>query len=249
VEAYYRAIAPFYDAEHADREDLDFWRQTGAAHRGGRYLELGAGSGQVTAVLAPAARELVAIDLSPDLLRLAQVRLAAWPGVHLVLADMLNLAFRAPFDLIVAANDPFSHLVEPGDRDRALSIVARHLAPGGHFVLDALWLSPREAAAVARAGGRVRRRTISMNGQRLGVFERWQRPGRRGRCCQAHYEYRREGRPPVVADFEARDWSPVELHERLARARLTIVQTWGSYQRAPWDPSTSSQLIVMAGVT
>src|SRR5688572_29623472 len=104
VEAYYRDVAPFYDAELTDRDDLAFWREVGAEHRGGRILELGAGSGRVTAALAPFARELVAIDLSPELLGLARSRVAASPRVHLVRADMRTLAFCQPFDLIVAAN-------------------------------------------------------------------------------------------------------------------------------------------------
>jgi SAM-dependent methyltransferase len=159
---------------------------------------------------------------------------------------MLALAFRRPFDLIVAANDPLSHLSESVDRDRVLEIVARHLAPGGRFILDALWLAPDEAAAVARAGGRMHQRTASMDGQRLRVVERWERARGRGRCCLAHYEYHRDGCRPVVADFEAHDWSAAELFARLDRAGLALVQVWGSYEGDLWDPTRSSQLIVEA---
>lgn len=246
VEAYYRDVAPFYDAETANRDDLGFWEEIGAAHRGGRILELGAGSGRVTAALAPFAGELVAIDLSPELMGLARERLAAWPRVRLVRADMRALAFRRPFDLVVAADDPFSHLVDDADRDRTLQGVARNLAPGGRFVLDALWLSPDEASAVASVGGRVRHRTTSWHGQRLRVVERWARPAGSGRCCHAQYEYRRAGCPPVIAEFDARDWSPAELSGRFRRAGLAVTQAWGSYRRAAWDPRTSSQLIVEA---
>jgi SAM-dependent methyltransferase len=246
VEAYYRTIAPFYDAEQADRDDLDFWRAVGERHPGGTVLELGAGSGRVTAVLAPTARELIGIDLSPELLRLARARLAAWPHAHLIQADMRALAFRRQFDLIVAANDPLSHLASDVDRDQTLSMVARHLTPGGRFVLDALWLAPREAAAVARVGGRVRRHTAAVEGQPVRVVERWERLPDDARCCLAHYEYHRRGCRPIVADFEAHDWSAAELFTRLNRAGLTVTQVWGSYQAEPWSPNSSSQLIVEA---
>ena len=33
IEAYYRRIAPFYDAETTDRGDLDFWRAVGQRSR------------------------------------------------------------------------------------------------------------------------------------------------------------------------------------------------------------------------
>lgn len=246
IEAYYRAIAPFYDAEQADREDLDFWRSVGERHRGAAMLELGAGSGRVTAVLAPLARSVVGIDLSPELLRLARARLASWPHAHLLHADMRTLPLRGPFDLIVAANDPLSHLVDPADRDRVLSTVARLLAPGGRFVLDALWLAPDEAAAVTRAGGRVRRHTASVAGNRVRVIERWERRAGPDHYCLAHYEYHRDGYRPIVADFAARDWSAAELFERLARAGMGVVELWGSYERMPWRPSSAAQLIVEA---
>lgn len=248
VEEYYRTIAPFYDAELADRDDLEFWRALADRHRGARVLELGSGSGRVTAVLAPPARELIGVDISPELLRLARPRLAAWPHARLLQADMLALPFRAPFDLIVAADDPMSHLVEAADRDRALRVVARHLAPGGRFVLDALWFAPSEAARVARPGGRVQHRITSMEGQRLRVVEHWERTDAPEHCCHAHYQYHRRGRRPVVADFEARDWSQGELYERFYRAGLAVTRLWGSYQGEPWHPVRSSQLIVEAAL-
>lgn len=247
VEAYYRDVAPFYDAELAGRDDLGFWASIAAEYRGGRFLELGSGSGRVTAALAPFAGDLVAVDLSPELVGLARTRLSAWSCVHLVRADMRTLAFRQPFDLIVAADDPFSHLLDGDDRDRTLRVVARNLAPGGRFVLDALWLSPDEASAVASVGGRVRSRTTSLHGRRLRVVERWARSGGHARRCHARYEYRRAGRTPVIAEFDARDWSPAEVVGRFSRAGLAIFRVWGSYQRTSWDAATSSQLIVEAG--
>jgi len=247
VEAYYREVAPFYDADLIGRDDRGFWRAIAMAHRGGRVLELGAGSGRITTELAPFASDLVAIDLSPELLRLARVRLAGWPRVRLLRADMRFLEFRQSFDLIVAANDPLSHLVNADDRDRTLAVVARHLAPRGRFVLDALWLSPDDASAVASAGGRVRRRTTSLDGQRLGVVERWKRSSGQGRCCHAQYEYRRTGRPTVIAELDIRDWSPTELFDRFSRAGLVVTQIWGSYRREVWDDGRSAQLIVEAG--
>jgi SAM-dependent methyltransferase len=248
IEAYYRTIAPFYDAEQAGRHDLGFWQQVAERHPGGRVLEIGAGSGQVTAVLAPKADALVGLDLSSELLRLARTRLARWPHVRLVQADMLALPFRESFDLIVAANDPLSHLIEGSDRDRALDAVARHLAPGGRFVLDALWLAPSEAAKVARRGGRVEQRTTTLDGNRLRVLERWERTDDDRQCCHAHYEYHCGGRGPVVADFDAHDWSADELFTRLGRAGLAVTNVWGSYQGERWDPAGSSQLIVEAAL-
>jgi SAM-dependent methyltransferase len=246
VEAYYHEIAPFYDAELADRDDVGFWREVAAQHGGGRTLELGAGTGRITVELARYARALVAIDLSTDLLEVARARLGSRDGVYMLRADMRDLALRERFDLIAAANDPFSHLIRGDERDRTLGMVARHLASGGRFVLDALWLGPDEALAIASHGGRVRRHTASIEGAQVGIVERWERQIGPPQLCHAQYEYRREGLPPVIAEFEARDWSASELFERFARAGLSITQVWGSYRRVVWDADRSHQLIVEA---
>jgi hypothetical protein len=115
-------------------------------------------------------------------------------------------------------------------------------------VLDALWLPPADALAVAAPGGRVRRRTATLDRQRVGVVERWRREPGVHRCCHAEYEYRPAGRPPVVADFDARDWSRDELTARLAGAGLAIEATWGSYNGEPWDAARSERLIVAAAL-
>jgi SAM-dependent methyltransferase len=245
VASYYRRIAPFYDAELAERGDECFWQEVGAAHRGARVLDLGCGSGRATALLAPAATEVVGIDLSPELLDRARVRLASCSNVRLVRADMREFAFGQGFDLIVAANDPFSHLLADADRARTLDLVARHLAPGGRFVLDALWLPPAAEAAMAHLDGRVQLRACSLDGQTLRIVETWRQGVDSGRC-QARYEYHLPDREPVVAAFEARAWSPVDLTDALCAAGLKVVDRWGDYDRSPWDESTSNHLIVTA---
>lgn len=243
VEAYYREIAPFYDAELGDRDDLAFWRDLTLSHPGCRVLELGAGSGAVTAALAPPAGLVVGVDLSDELLQLARRRLRRWPHAQLVRADMRSLPLAGPFDLIVAPNDPFSHLTASADRDGVLQAVADLLTPGGTFILDALWLPPADADAVRSPQGRVQQHDTTLKGEPLLVRERWRRDPRHRGCCEARYEYRRPGRRPVVASFQARDWLLNELAERLARAGLSETVRWGSYQRDPWHEQTSRQLI------
>jgi SAM-dependent methyltransferase len=242
VQRYYRVVAPLYDQEPVERGER-FWAAVAAEHRRCRVLELGAGTGPVTALLAARAAWVVAVDLSFDMLERARRRLRGFRNVQLVLADMRDLAFRARFDLIVAA-DADGHLLTDGDRARTFAGVARHLLPGGRLVLDALWLSETEAAAAA-AGRRVREQVSVLAGGPLRVRESW-RCDPRSRRCVVRYEFRLQGRALVVAEFQARYWSLDELRARCTEAGLTIEAVWGDFDRAPWDERTSPRLIVQA---
>src|SRR5262245_40850416 len=153
VRAYYHRVLPFLDQELADRGDAELWAWAASTPPDCRVLELGAGSGRATAFLARTAGRVVALDLAPELIAAARQRLASRSNVALLVADMREAAFRSRFDLVVAVDDPFVHLTRDDDRDRAFAVAARHLAPGGRFLLDAAWLSPERRRAAALPDG------------------------------------------------------------------------------------------------
>lgn len=141
---YYATVAPFYDAEMSLRDDIPEWQRIAAATRARTVLDVGCGGGRVGRALAGRAR-VVGVDL------LAELRLE--PGFAFVRADVRALPFGpATFDLAIAANDPFAHLLEDADRTRALdeiSLAARRV------VIDGLAIPPADDL-LARAGGLVR---------------------------------------------------------------------------------------------
>jgi ubiquinone/menaquinone biosynthesis C-methylase UbiE len=66
-------------------------------------LEVGCGTGSFTRLLAGRARNVVAIDVSPQMIRLARQHSASYPHVDYVLGDVLRLALPAEsFDCIVS---------------------------------------------------------------------------------------------------------------------------------------------------
>lgn len=247
VERYYHRVQPFLDLELADRGDDAFWTwiasRAGGRPGAGRVLEVGAGTGRATAFLARGAGEVVAFDLSLELAAIAGRRLAGTAGVHVLAADVRRFRLAARFDLAVAVDDPFSHLTRGRDRDRALSSIARHLVPGGRFVLDAAWLSPARRSAASTRAGLTLERTLQDGTSELGIEEHWRCADRH---CRVRFEYSRRGRPLERATFSARLWSRAEVERRFARAGLAVDQVWGDYDRHPWDRERSPRMIVAA---
>ena len=244
--AYYRTVAPYYDHELAGRGDEAFWSALGSRFAGRTILELGAGTGRATALLASGGAPVVGIDLSPEMLARAQHRLAGERSTHLVLADMRAFAFARPFDAVVAADDPFSHLTTDRDRASALACVAAALRPGGRFVLDALWF-PR-SVWTQLAAGRERERDVPLGDRVLRVHELWSRD-EGAPTCTAAYRYSLEGEPVARASFRARPWTSAELVSLLDAAGLRIEHRWGGYAGESWRSSSSDHLVVEARKT
>lgn len=244
LERYYRTVGPFLVDELSRRGDEALWRRVAGRWRGEAVLELGSGTGRVTRILARRVASVTAVDLSLEQSAAARRLLVAFPDARLLVADLRALALGRRFPLVVAANDPFSHLTGDPDRRAAVEAVASHLAPGGRFLLDALYLPPAVRREAEGSAGRVVRRRVGEGGA-LEIRESW-------RCdpatcrCDVRFEYRRGGERVGSARAELRYWTLEELRERLAAAGLRVLRLWGSYRGERWTPE-SEVLVVEAG--
>lgn len=136
VRRQFGAVAAAYatSAVHASGEDLR--RLVEAARLTGQesVLDLGCGAGHTALAVAPGAREVVAVDVTPQMLEVAR-GLASERGVENVsfrLADATALPFSTgSFDLVTSRYSAH-HYADPG---RALEEVARVLRPGARLLL------------------------------------------------------------------------------------------------------------------
>lgn len=99
-------------------------------------VDLGAGTGLVALALAPRVRELVAIDISEQMLeRLDDAAIA--DGIHnveTVVADLRRLPLEDESATLVVSNYAFHHLDDAG-KELALAEARRILRPGGRLVI------------------------------------------------------------------------------------------------------------------
>jgi ubiquinone/menaquinone biosynthesis C-methylase UbiE len=99
-----------------------------------RVLEIGCGVGRVTKALAAVFGEVHAVDVSPEMVRLAREKLASLSNVHLYagsgadLAVLPDVPFHFAFSFIVFQHIPDKRVVESYIRD-----VHRMLTPGALF--------------------------------------------------------------------------------------------------------------------
>ncbi|HKP24667.1 MAG TPA: class I SAM-dependent methyltransferase [Dongiaceae bacterium] len=106
---------------------------------GGDVLELGVGTARVAIALAEAGYKVTGLDLSPAMLDLARQKvagLAIAQRLAFVQGDMSAFDLGRTFSLILVPFRAFQHLLEPDAQRRALDCMRRHLAPGGHLVID-----------------------------------------------------------------------------------------------------------------
>lgn len=107
-------------------------------------LELGCGTGRVTAPLAERTGSLVVgLDIDREMLAVARARHRG----PLVCADMRRFALNARFGVVAI---PFSSVQQLDDAGRAacFAAVAAHLAPGGVLALEITRLPMDELASV-----------------------------------------------------------------------------------------------------
>jgi SAM-dependent methyltransferase len=125
------AIAPGNPCEG----DVAFYVRQ-ARRTGSPILELGCGTGRVCLPLARAGFDVVGLDASPYMLRVARekAKASARPATF-VRGNMARFRLRRRFRLALIPYRAFQHLLTPRDQRSCLRCVHRHLVRGGRLVV------------------------------------------------------------------------------------------------------------------
>jgi trans-aconitate methyltransferase len=100
-----------------------------AASPGERILDLGCGTGHLTAEMATAGAQVVGLDSSTEMLGQARQN---YPHLKFVLADATSFRFEEPFDAVFS--NAALHWVK--NAEAAVECIAAALRPGGRFVAE-----------------------------------------------------------------------------------------------------------------
>ena len=141
----YRAIADYYDAEHADtdwlRQDVPFFLDQLPRRRRLDVLELCVGTARAAIPIAAAGHRVVGVDYDADLLAIAgRKRDAAGLAerqLELVHADALAFASDRRFDWACVFFNTLLVFTTLAEQDHLLGTTVRpHLKPGGRLWVD-----------------------------------------------------------------------------------------------------------------
>lgn len=100
-----------------------------APKAGERILDVGCGTGQLTADIANSGAEVVGLDLSAEMIAAAS---ANFPQLHFEVADIAAATYNSEFD--AAFSNAALHWVR--NQGAAINAIARALKPGGRFVFE-----------------------------------------------------------------------------------------------------------------
>jgi len=98
---------------------------------GERVLDLGCGTGHLSAAIADRGATVVGVDQSAEMVEQAR---AAHPELTFRVGDARDLAVEEPFDAVFS--NAALHWIDDPDQDAVLAGVASALRPGGRFVAE-----------------------------------------------------------------------------------------------------------------
>jgi SAM-dependent methyltransferase len=202
----------------------------------GRALEFAIGTGRVALPLSERGLTVAGLELSPAM---ADV-LRAKPGadrIHLTVGDMASATVPSPggFDLVYVVYNSISNLLTQAEQVACFRNAARHLRPGGRFVVE-LWVPDLQRlppGAIAQpfhlSEHRVGLDTYDVLHQQVVSHHYWVEDGKAGTFRSTHRYV----------------W-PSELDLMGELAGLRLIGRWADWKRAEFTEESRSHVSVWA---
>lgn len=214
------------------RAEADFAMSQLKLEHCGKILDLCCGGGRHLLHLSSYCAELVGLDYSSDLLRIAGGHLPA--NVLLVRGDMRALPFQGTFDAVVNFFTSYGYFQTDAENARVLTDLSGALRPGGRFFMDYLNPDLVRATLVPRSERALEARRI--------VEERWM--DSEGLRVNKRTRVYRDDALESESMESVRLYSLEEMRAALEGAGLAIEFVFGDYTGAAYTSNSPRMMFV-----
>lgn len=226
-------LAALYDLSSGWSEDRDFYLEL-AGDTPMKILDLGCGTGLICRAYAERGHHVTGVDPAQAMLDVAR---DAKHGEKVTWLEGSAQSFRAEerFDLIIMTGHAFQVLLEDEDLAAALDSVANLLARDGRFVFETRnpeldWSTRWDTTTTlqTREGDVLEERRILERTRSRIVFD-------------THYRF--PDGSALISRSDLRFFEHHTLLEHFGLAGLELVHFFGDWQRGPFIPSSSEEMI------
>lgn len=255
------AIASLYDIEHpaCRGDEARFWHDRATEARAtvdGPILELASGSGRVCLALARKGHLVTGLELSSIMVERATARSLKLSSsirdrTSWVVGDMTDFTLgNGAFSLVFVAFNSF-WLLDDAGQDECLSMMRRHLAPGGRIIIDVFPPTVQDYTDEDSITQFLGRKWHGRSVLRVKDY-RYLIESNAAISDVRYYSTDRDPRSPasMIGQFKytLHPESPERVEARLLRAGFTVIETFGEYRGEPISPE-SARAIFIATVT
>ncbi|MEV4843105.1 class I SAM-dependent methyltransferase [Micromonospora matsumotoense] len=201
---------------------------------GGRVLELAIGTGRVALPLAARGVPVDGVEAAPEMV----AKLRAKPGgdgIPVTVGDMADVPVTGPYRLVYLVFNTLFNLVHAERQQDCFRNVARVLAPGGEFVIEAFVPDPADFDRDEQ----VHMRSVTEDSAtiRLHQYDRAAQT-----FVRQTITFDRDG--VHLAPFAMRYCWPEQIDELAGRAGLRLVARYADWHRQPFDDGSRSHISV-----
>jgi SAM-dependent methyltransferase len=218
----YEQFARFYDAyTHGFKADFEFYARICAGKE--KILEVGCGTGRILRFLGRLGYDLVGVDISEEMLKIARSKLKNYfdrSRISLINHDFLLGPLNGDFDALLITWYTFNYVLEK--EDLFLDRVKTSMKPKAIMVMDLFCPSPLKDRTV---NGRTIKKTIVFDSREIDLYDTRQFSG----DLEIRVQEFSDGRTPTRIETRRRYYSPSTIQALLSGLGFVDIRFYKDY--------------------